>query len=282
MTLVEARSDALVERLADALNRRVGLRPGDVARKIAACLAKLQCGQRLAYAERLIGAAPHDREWFDFVEPMLVHETYFFRHPAQLELLRDTVLPSLDARRRQTGRRSLVTWNAGCSTGEEAWSMALLADPPERREDGGTRLPLSVLATDLSEASLAIARAGVYQRLNGLDSFRAIPPWATRHFAGAAGATAWSVPARLHGDVRFLHHNLLDPPPVADADLVVCRNTLIYFEESANRRAQAHLASALRPGGVLVLGPADALRLPDAFEPIETYSATVYRKLEPR
>jgi len=62
----------------------------------------------------------------------------------------------------------------------------------------------------------------------------------------------------------------------------VCRNTLIYFEESANRRAQAHLASALRPGGVLVLGPADALRLPDAFEPIETYSATVYRKLEPR
>ncbi|MGA2125116.1 MAG: CheR family methyltransferase [Xanthobacteraceae bacterium] len=279
MTLVDARSDILVERLADALNRRVGLRPGDVARKIAAGLAKLQCGQRLAYAERLIAAAPQDREWLEFVEPMLVHETYFFRHPAQLELLRDTVLPSLEARRRQSGRRLLVAWNAGCSTGEEAWTMALLAAAPDRREGGGTRLPMSVLATDLSEASLAVARAGVYQHLSGLDSFRAIPPWATRHFAGTGRGAAWSVPAGPRGDVRFLRHNLLDPPPVAEADLVVCRNTLIYFEEAANRRAQAHLASALRPGGVLVLGPADALRLPDAFEPIETYSATVYRKL---
>jgi chemotaxis protein methyltransferase CheR len=278
MTFVEAGSEALVVRLADVVNRRVGLRPGDVARKIATWLAKIEGAQRLATAERVIGAPPGNREWFDFVERMLVHETYFFRHPAQLELLRDAVLPDLEAQCRQAGRRTLVAWNPACSTGEEAWTMALLAAGSGRGMDDAARVPMSILATDLSEASLATARAGVYERLIGLDSFRAIPPWAAQHFAGDDGTSAWPVPAHLRGHVRFLNHNLLDRPPVADADLVVCRNALIYFDEAANRRAQANLASALRPGGVLVLGPADTLRLPDRFRPIEAPSATVYCK----
>jgi chemotaxis protein methyltransferase CheR len=82
----------------------------------------------------------------------------------------------------------------------------------------------------------------------------------------------------LRGSVRFQRHNVLDPPPVASADLVLCRNMLIYFDEAANRRAQENLVSALRPGGVLVLGPADAPRTMGALEAIGTHSATVYLK----
>jgi chemotaxis methyl-accepting protein methylase len=278
MTIVDAGSEALVAQLAAAVNRRVGLKPGDVARKIAACLARVDWAERPAYAERVISALPRDRAWADLVERMLVHETYFFRHPAQLELLRGPVWRELDAERRQAGRRMLTAWIAGCSTGEEAWTLALMAAEPDHRGHGQAPVPLSILATDLSEAALAIARDGVYQRLNGLDSFRAIPPWAAHHFAGARVLGHWHVPIRLRGDVRFQNHNLLDPPPLANADLVVCRNTLIYFDEAASRHAQANLSAALRTGGVLMLGPADALRLPPCFESIASEVATLYRK----
>jgi chemotaxis methyl-accepting protein methylase len=273
VALVDFEGDEMVERLADAVARRVGFRRLDVLPKVTACLAKVQAAERPGYAGRLMTAASTDRGWLDFVERLLVHETYFFRHPAQLELLRDQILCELDLQRRDAERSELIVWNAGCSTGEETWTLALLAS----EADKGAAIPLSMLATDLSEPALAIARSGVYDRLHGLDSFRAIPPWAIRHFRGDDNS-AWRVPDKLRRGVRFLRHNLLDPPPIAGADLVLCRNTLIYFDEPANRRAQDNLAAALRPGGVLVLGSADTLRAADAFESIASIGATAYRK----
>jgi chemotaxis protein methyltransferase CheR len=244
---------------------------------VASSLACVEDAHRLAYVERMIAASPRDRDWIDFVERMLVHETYFFRHTAQLDLLRDDILPRLDAQRREAGRPMLMVWIAGCSTGEEAWTMAFLA---HARGAGifGEAVPVSILATDLSETSLATARQGVYDRLHGLDSFRAIPLWAAAYFGPGRGTSAWIVPETLRGSVRFQRHNVLDPPPVASADLILCRNMLIYFDEAANRRAQENLVSALRPGGVLVLGPADAPPTKGSLVPIGTHSATVYLK----
>jgi chemotaxis protein methyltransferase CheR len=273
VALVECAEDEMAERLAEAIARRVGFRRIDVTPKVAACLAQLHPTERFGYAGRLMTAAASDHAWLDFIERLLVHETYFFRHPAQLELLRDQVLPELDRQRRTAGRGALVAWNAGCSTGEESWTLALLAGDA----DEGSAVPLSILATDLSEPALAKARSGIYDRLHGLDSFRAIPPWAVRHFRNG-DTSAWRVPDGLRRAVGFLRHNLLDPPPLAGADLVVCRNTLIYFDEAANRHVQNNLAAALRPGGVLVLGAADTLRTSCGFEPIASHGATAYRK----
>jgi chemotaxis protein methyltransferase CheR len=272
MALVDFEGDEMVERLADAIARRVGFRRLDVLPKVTACLAQVQEVERPGYAGLLMMAASTDQGWLDFIERLLIHETYFFRQPAQLELLRDQIFGELDAQRRDEGRGELIVWNAGCSTGEETWTLALLAG----EADDGPAIPLSILATDLSEPALAIARSGVYGRLHGLDSFRAIPPWAIRHFRGSD--PVWRVPDRLRRGVSFLRHNLLDPPPIAGVDLVLCRNTLIYFDEPANRRAQNSLAAALRPGGVLVLGSADTLRVADGFEPIIATGATAYRK----
>src|SRR5689334_21037431 len=168
----------MVERLCDAIARRVGLRRLDLIQKVTNSLARIPEAERPGYAGRLLTSAPGDRVWLDFVERLLVHETYFFRHPAQLEMLRDHVLPGLDAQRREAGRGQLTVWNAGCSTGEETWTLALLAGEADER----AAIPLSILATDLSEEALANARDGVYGRSHGLDSFRAIPPWAVRHF----------------------------------------------------------------------------------------------------
>ena len=278
MTLVEPSVDTVIPRLADAINRQIGFRTADVMSKIASCLATVESSDRSAYAQRLAISPPGDIAWTKFLERMLVHETYFFRHPAQIELLCDRVLPGLDAERRQAGRGTLTAWTAGCSTGEETWTMALSAACARGTTDRCEPVPLSVLGTDISETVLAAARNGTYTRLHALDSFRAIPAWAVRHFAGLSEGDVWSVPASLRRDVSFVRHNLLDSPPIAGADLVLCRNTLIYFDEAANRRAQANLAAALRPGGVLVLGPADTLRDPRGFEPIEAPAAIVYRK----
>jgi len=275
MNLVEIEPDSMALRLAQVVNRRVGLRSADAVRKVALSLARVEDACRLAYVERIIAASARDRDWIDFVERMLVHETYFFRHAAQVEMLRDDILPRLEAQRRRAGRPLLVVWIAGCSTGEEAWTMAFLAHAAGA--SGGV-VPVSILATDLSEASLATATHGVYDRLHGMDSFRAIPPWAAAYFGAGRGTDAWVVPEALRGSVRFLRHNVLDAPPVSGADLVLCRNVLIYFDEAANRRAQDNLVSALRPGGVLMLGPADAPRTKHALEPIGTVSATAYLK----
>jgi len=279
MTLIEPSVDTVIPRLADTINRRIGFRPADLMNKIASCLAAVETSDRSAYVHRLVISQPGDLAWNAFIELMLVHETYFFRHPAQIELLCDHVLPRLDSERRQAGRGALQAWTAGCSTGEETWTMALTAAYAHGEAGRGGPVPLSVLGTDISETAVTVARSGSYTRLHALDSFRAIPLWAVRHFAGLSEGDVWQVPAHLRRDVSFLCHNLLDPPPLRGADLVLCRNTLIYFDEAANRRAQANLAAALRPGGVLVLGPADTLRNPKAFEPIETPGATVYRKL---
>jgi chemotaxis protein methyltransferase CheR len=278
MSLVEIEPDSMALRLAEVVNRRIGLRFADAVRKVAACLARIEDACRFAYVERVIAASPRDGDWLDFVERMLVHETYFFRHAAQVDLLRDDILPRLDAQRRASGRCELVIWIAGCSTGEEAWTMAFLAQQTRGAGISGGPVPVSILATDLSETSLATARHGIYDRLHGLDSFRAIPPWAAAYFGSGRGTDRWVVPETLRGSVRFLRHNVLDPPPLCGADLVLCRNMLIYFDEAANRRAQENLVSALRPGGVLVLGPADAPRTRGVLQAIETDSATVYCK----
>src|SRR5262245_61093844 len=161
MTLVEPSVDMVIPRLADTINRRIGFRPADVMNKIASCLATVDSSDRSAYAHRLVTSQPGDLAWNAFVERMLVHETYFFRHPAQIELLCDHVLPRLDSERRQAGRGTLQAWTAGCSTGEESWTMALTAAYARGEAGGGGGpVPLSVLGTDISETAIVAARSG--------------------------------------------------------------------------------------------------------------------------
>src|SRR5258708_37267609 len=153
MALAESRVDRGIPGLAAALNRRIGFRPADVMSKIAPCLAVVETSDRSAYAQRLATSPPGDLAWNAFVELMLVHETYFYRHPAQIELLCDQVLPRLDTERRQAGRTTLTAWTAGCSTGEEAWTIALTPAYARGVGHGGGPLPLSRLRTALIAAT---------------------------------------------------------------------------------------------------------------------------------
>lgn len=203
------------------------------------------------------------------IESLTTHETYFFRDLAQLKHLRTAVLPRLIEEARSSGRRRLRLWSAGCSTGEEAYSLAVLAllalhDAGEGILANGRARPMQgwtveVLGTDISGRALDIAMAGVYGT-GALSSFREAPPEFLAYFPEAADGKSRRVHDELREMVRFQRFNLIDTPlPIADCDVVACRNVLIYLTADAVRRVQNGLFHALRPGGCLLLGPTDSL-----------------------
>jgi chemotaxis protein methyltransferase CheR len=248
--------------LAGIARDRIGVKPSLSAPKIEALLRTIPAGHRRTYCRDLIAADPEASAWRTFIEALLVHETYFFRHPDQLRLLADELLPRLLRARLDAGSRELRIWCAGCSTGEEVYTLALLLQTAIAACPAPGGWDATILGTDLSGQTLEVARAGSYALLAGLNSFRDVPESARHHFAAifSAAATTWSASAELRRLTRFARHNLVnDPPPLRDADIVICRNTLIYFDEAQLRSALASLESALRPSGALLLGPAETV-----------------------
>ncbi len=196
---------------------------------------------------------------------LLTGETYFFREPGQFEQIRTRVLPSVLA-----PDRPLRIWSAGCSTGEEAYSLAILAEQEA--------MPARICGTDLSPDFVARARDGVY----GDWSFRGVPAAVRDRYFRPSG-TQFRIAPRLRGQVRFETLNLAHDIPgfVAENgpfDLILCRNVLIYLDPAAARQVMADLAAGLGERGWLVLGPSDPL-LPDEarLQTVATEAGLFYR-----
>ncbi|MCJ2179670.1 CheR family methyltransferase [Novosphingobium album (ex Hu et al. 2023)] len=180
------------------------------------------------------------------VEALLNNETYFFRDRAMFDLLADHVLPELSRTRAST--RTLAVWSVGCSTGQEALSLAMLFAEQEARWSGWT---INILGTDVSEPVIANARAACYtpfQIQRGLAVGQMVK-WFDETPQG------WRAREKLRRMVRFEKHNLLDPlPNPCSFDIVLCRNVLLYFDDATRTRAFGRVASALAPDGWLMLG----------------------------
>jgi chemotaxis protein methyltransferase CheR len=269
--------------LARVARDRIGLKPALSAPKIEAFFRTIPPGDRRAVCRELIASDPEARTWRNFAEALLVHETYFFRHPDQLRLLAEVLLPRLLQERLDADCREVRIWCAGCSSGEEVYTLALLL----QTAIAASGLPSSqgwnavIVGTDLSAPTLELARAGRYALLAGLNSFRDVPEFARHHFADifSAAATTWSPGAELRRLTRFTQHNLVsDPPALRDVDLVVCRNTLIYFDEAQSRSALTTLATALRPAGALLLGPAEMAHDAASLQMVCTEQAVFWTK----
>lgn len=188
------------------------------------------------------------------IHALRIGETRFYRHPDQMAWLRDR-LPAL-LRRAAAEDRPLRAWSAGCATGEEAWTLAMLLC--EARKEDRTGATATILATDLSAAALRVAEAGAYPAA----AAAALPAdLAARYLVSAPGETdqvAVAAGLRAEVPVRFRHHNLLQPGDPGPFDLILCRNVLIYFDPQARGEALRRLRDALVPGGVLLLGPSEA------------------------
>jgi chemotaxis protein methyltransferase CheR len=213
-----------------------------------------------------------DRYWSELSDSLAVPETYFWRQPEQFEVLARVVVP---AHFKSTSRPMRI-WSAACCTGEEPLSIAMaLAD--NARFLGGD---IEIIASDASAAMLAIARAGLY----GERSFRNLPAgWRERFFEPAGPKSR--IKAELHGRVIWRQLNLLDAAEVASmpqADVIFCRNVLIYFSDAAIERVAASLSQNLPDGGKLFLGAAESLtRLSSNFMLDQIDNAFVYVNRRP-
>jgi len=180
------------------------------------------------------------------VEALLNNETYFFRDRAMFDQLAVTVLPALARRRERTKRLSI--WSVGCSTGQEAYSLAMLiAEQPARWADW----TIEIVGTDVARSVIDTAREGNFSQFQiqrGLGVAQMV-----RFFEEAR--TGWRANDTLRKLVRFETHNVLDQAPEPGRfDLVLCRNVLLYFDRATRERAFVRLATALAPDGLVMLG----------------------------
>lgn len=213
-----------------------------------------------------------------------VQETHFFRNPPQVRALRDHVLPELLEAAR--GRRRLRVWSAGCSTGEEPYTVAMLLRDAMRTQPDLAGWDLEVLATDVSQRALAAAREGRY----GLRALQMAEEGDVARHLEASGDGTYVVRREVRELVRFAHHNLVaDPVPYPDpesVDLVLCRNVTIYFARETTRALMGRFHETLRDGGYLLLGHSETLwQVSEEFRLVSLGSgdsaAFVYRRSDP-
>lgn len=209
---------------------------------------------------------------------LTVGETYFFRDRALFETLERYVLPSLIEARRAEQTLRLRLWSAGCATGEEPYSLAILLD---RLLPDCSDWAITILATDINPDALEAARRGCYRDW----SFRETPKWIRDRYFHRRGADTVEVDSRIRRMVTIAPLNLVEesyPAVVTNTsamDVILCRNVLMYFTREAQRASVLRLQRALVAEGWLVVSPAEAsAELLHPLVPVDCAGAILYRK----
>ena len=277
------------------VSERTGLAFND-DRLPAAALAIVRVARRREVYDggRLLQLFSADQSAFDeLIEEVTVGETYFFREPAQFDFVREQVLPELQ--RRHEPHHVLRMWSAGCASGEEPYSLAMLC------EEEGLADRAEITGTDISPESLTKARRGVYREW----ALRGVPPTIVRRYLRRQGEE-YLLDERIRRRVEFGYFNLAaggaegrvqpieegtpqstrltqpwhpEGPWQPGYDLIFCRNVLIYFDAATVARVGRRLFDALAPGGWLVTASSDPSVADHApFEAVVTPAAIAWRR----
>ena len=236
----------LLEWLAQERNLDLrGYKTGSLERRFRHRMFQVKVG---SFREYLDYIRKHPGEVNDLFNTVLINVTHFFRDPQAWEVLRRDALPELVARLEPGA--TLRAWSAGCATGEEAYSLAILL-----AEEFGPRIKnydVKIYATDLDEDALNVARRGEYP----MEKLRHVrPEWQQKYFQSDHRS-------RINREIRrlcmFGRGNLASDAPISHVQLLICRNVLIYFEPDVQRKILKRLHYALEPGGVLMLGKSES------------------------
>ncbi|MGR9087345.1 MAG: CheR family methyltransferase [Gammaproteobacteria bacterium] len=272
----------LLHQFSDSLSRQMGLyfpaeRWPDLMRGMAPAARNFGI-EELSDCMKWLLSKPLGQHQIEILARHLtVGETYFFRDPRIFDALQQQILPPLIRQRRKTVKR-LRLWSAGCSTGEEAYSLAILLHrmiPDHRHWD------IIILGTDINPHALRKASAGIY----GGWSFRSEPPWLRESYFLPLAQGKYQLSSLIRSMVTFSYFNLAanDHPPLefgtGSMDIILCRNVLMYFEPEQAARVILRYSRSLSGGGWLIVNPGDVPT--EVFAHMEAEAApglSIYRK----
>lgn len=275
--------DQLLSRLSEFLAMRIGLyfpsgRWDDLERGMKAAARELGDASVEAYIHRVLSAPLSHQQIEILASHLTVGETYFFRDRHSFEALEQYVLPELIRSRRDSERR-LRIWCAGCCTGEEPYSIAMLLD---RLLPDHEQWHVTVLATDINPQFLRKAAEGIY----GNWSFRGTPAWVKEHYFKTGPHGRFEIHPRIKKMVTFSYLNLADDvyPSLSNntnaMDIIFCRNVLMYFTAELAEKVVGNLYRAVMDGGWLAVSPVEASHtLFSRFSTVNFTGAMFYRKV---
>jgi chemotaxis protein methyltransferase CheR len=244
----------LVKQIGTLIEQRTGLAVNAQFRnELEPLLRGLVNGGLEAYLQQLRASSETSALWQKLIYTLTIGETYFFRDQAHFRLLREHILPSIALQRRGSSKPVLAVWSAGCATGEEPYSIAIMLHEffPDL-----ARWQMKLFGTDLNANSLHAAERGVYRQWSFRHTEDALR---SRHFRAVQGG--WQIKPHIQSMVAFRHANLFAGAPLPQFDVIFCRNVLIYFDDAHIQQIEDIFFNALAPGGWLLLGQAEALHV---------------------
>jgi chemotaxis protein methyltransferase CheR len=269
-----------VLRLRDYIYRTTGMYFPDSKRyffetRFARRLQALKLNSFREYFEFLQREPEGKKEFRELIQEITINETSFFRNLPQLKALVDLVLPDIMKHKEQLNFYSIRIWSAGCSSGEEPYTIAMLIH--DRYPDLHKKWKLEILGTDINEKMIEKAIAGEYSEY----TMRNIPPrFRNRYFS--RNERGYYIAPELKRMVRFEVANLMDDVQMVflkKFDVIFCRNVLIYFDTSSKKKVIEHFYNNLLDPGYLFLGHSESLYgITDKFQLVHVPGGMIYKK----
>jgi chemotaxis protein methyltransferase CheR len=277
LSAVDGPPDPELVRIRDLIYQVAGIFHPDTKLRLlfdrcARRMKELKTASLREYFEHLTLKPTRQTELIALLNEITIGETCFFRSQPQLDAVRQIILPKIAAAKTRLPIRRLRIWSAGCSTGEEPYTLSMVIQEESQRLRDWT---VEILATDLNEHSLAHARNAVY---SAYSTRYVTPPYQQKYFVPAGNELQMQALARK--SVSFTRLNLSDDARMTlmkGMDLIFCCNVLIYFDIASKRRVIEHFYKNLLPHGYLFLGQTESLYgVNDQFRLIHLPGATAY------
>jgi chemotaxis protein methyltransferase CheR len=254
-------SDRQFRTIADLVRDQVGIKlpPGKrlmLEGRLNKRVRALSCSGVTEYVERLFEQNHFDSELTHLIDVVTTNKTDFFREPSHFDFMKEVAVPEL-LKPGMRDTRDLKIWSAACSSGMEAYTVAMVLDDMTRN---GSRFRFRILGTDISTVMLGLARQGIYPQ----DAIAPVPPEFMRRyvlFSRDKSRGEVRMAPELRQLTNFMRMNLMDQayPVDRDVDIIFCRNVLIYFERETQRKVVEQLCGHLRPGGYLLVGHSESM-----------------------